>query len=310
MWRFISMNKYWKKAAAIVAVAGIALSATACSSSATLVSYKGGKITQDEYYKELKSSQAGKSTLANMIIYRALKQQYGKKVTQKQVDKEYNAYKKQYGSSFESALEQNGYTTSSFKKNIKTNLLTVAALKDIKKITSKQEQKAWKSYQPKVTVQHILVSKKSTAEDVIKQLKSGTSFATLAKKYSIDSATKNKGGKLTAFDSTDTTLDSDFKTAAFKLKNGEYTTTPVKTQSGYEIIKMIKHPSKGKFSDHKKEIDEQIYQSMEQDTTTMQSVIRTVLKKSDISIKDRDLSNVLSSYMSTTATTNSATSSN
>ncbi|MGV7406295.1 peptidylprolyl isomerase, partial [Mycobacterium kansasii] len=92
--------------------------------------------------------------------------------------------------------------------------------------------------------------------------------------------------------------DSDFKTAAFKLKNGEYTTTPVKTQSGYEIIKMIKHPSKGKFSDHKKEIDEQIYQSMEQDTTTMQSVIRTVLKKSDISIKDKDLSNVLSSYMS------------
>ena len=49
---------------------------------------------------------------------------------------------------------------------------------------------------------------------------------------------------------------------------------------------------------------------MEQDTTTMQSVIRTVLKKSDISIKDKDLSNVLSSYMSTTATTNSATSSN
>ncbi|KRL61894.1 peptidylprolyl isomerase PrsA [Lactobacillus psittaci] len=301
------MNKYLKKAAALVAVAGIALTATACSSSATLVNYKGGKITQDEYYKELKSSQAGKTTLANMIIYRALKQQYGKKVSQKEVNKEYNNYKKQYGSQFEAALEQNGYTTSSFKKNLETNLLTVAALKDIKKISAKQEQKAWKSYQPKVTVAHILVSKEDTAKDIIKQLKSGTSFSDLAKKYSTDSATKNKGGKLPSFDSTDTTLDSDFKTAAFKLKNGEYTTTPVKTQSGYEIIKMIKHPSKGKFADHKKQIDEQIYQSMEQNTSTMQSVIRTVLKRADVSIKDNDLKNVLSSYMSTSSTTTTNT---
>ena len=40
-------------------------------------------------------------------------------------------------------------------------------------------------------------------------------------------------------------LDSSFKTAAFKLKTGEITTTPVKTQYGYHVIKMIKHPAKG-----------------------------------------------------------------
>ncbi len=293
------MKNYIKKAAAAVAVAGVALSLSACSSnSKTVVSYKGGKITQEQYYDEMKKSQAGQSTLANMIINRALEEQYGNKVSQKQVDKQYNNYKKQYGSQFSAVLQQNGMTPSTFKQNLKTNLLSEAALKSVKKITKKQEQEAWKSYQPKVTVQHILVAKKSTANDIIKQLKDGKSFKSLAKKYSLDTATKNNAGKLPAFDSTDTTLDSSFKTAAFKLKSGEVTDTPVKSQSGYHVIKMISHPAKGKFADHKKAIDNEIYASMAQDQETMRAVIATVLKKADVSIKDNDLKNVLSSYVS------------
>lgn len=246
----------------------------------------------------MKKSQAGQSTLANMIINRALEEQYGNKVSQKQVDKQYNNYKKQYGSQFSAVLQQNGMTPSTFKQNLKTNLLSEAALKSVKKVTKKQEQEAWKSYQPKVTVQHILVAKKSTANDIIKQLKDGKSFKSLAKKYSLDTATKNNAGKLPAFDSTDTTLDSSFKTAAFKLKSGEVTDTPVKSQSGYHVIKMISHPAKGKFADHKKAIDNEIYASMAQDQETMRDVIATVLKKADVSIKDNDLKNVLSSYVS------------
>ena len=193
-------------------------------------------------------------------------------------------------------------TASSFKENLKTNLLSEQALKHIKKITKKQEQQAWKSYQPKVTVQHILVAKKSTAQDIIKQLKDGKSFSSLAKKYSLDTATKNKAGKLPSFDSTDNTLDSAFKTAAFKLKTGEVTSTPVKSQSGYHVIKMINHPAKGKFADHKKAIDDEIYASMAQDQSTMKDVIATVLKRADVSIKDSDLKDVLSAYVSTGAT--------
>ena len=293
------MKKYMKKAAAALAVAGVALSLSACSSgNKTVVSYKGGKITQEQYYDDMKKSQAGQSALANMIINRALEEQYGSKVSQKEVDKQYNNYKKQYGSQFSAVLQQNGMTASSFKQNLKTNLLSEAALKSIKKVTKKQEQEAWKSYQPKVTVQHILVAKKSTAEDIIKQLKDGKSFKSLAKKYSLDTATKNDAGKLPAFDSTDTTLDSSFKTAAFKLKTGEVTSTPVKSQSGYHVIKMINHPAKGSFKSHKKAIDDQIYASMAQDQETMRSVIATVLKRADVSIKDSDLKNVLSSYIS------------
>lgn len=299
-------KSYIKKAAVALAIAGIALSAAACSNqnNSTVASYKGGKITQQQYYDEMKKSQAGQSTLANMIINRTLEQQYGKKVSQKKVDKQYNNYKKQYGSQFSAVLQQNGMTPSSFKQNLKTNLLSEAALRDIKKVSKSQEQKAWKSYQPKVKVQHILVAKKSTAQSIIKQLKSGKSFASLAKKYSLDTATKNKAGKLPSFDSTDTTLDAAFKNAAFKLKTGQVTSSPVKSQSGYHVIKMINHPAKGSFASHKKAIDNEIYASMAQDQETMRAVISTVLKKSDVSIKDNDLKNVLSSYISTNALTN------
>ncbi len=297
------MKKYIKKAAAVIAVAGIALSTAACSSgNKTVASYKGGKITQQEYYDEMKKSQSGKTALANMLINHILEQQYGDKVSKKQVDKQYNNYKKQYGNQFEAVLQQNGMTVSSFKQNLKTNLLSEAALKDIKRISKSQEEKAWKAYQPKVTVQHILVSKKSKAEQITAELKNGKSFKSLVKKYSLDTGTKNNAGKLPAFDSTDTSLDPSFKAAAFKLKTGETTKSPIKSQSGYHIIRMIKHPAKGTFASHKKEIDNQIYQSMSQDQQTMHEVISKVIKKAGVDIKDKDLKDVLASYVSTPST--------
>ncbi|UZX30942.1 peptidylprolyl isomerase PrsA [Lactobacillus helsingborgensis] len=297
------MKKYIKKAAAVIAVAGIALSTAACSSgNKTVASYKGGKITQQEYYDEMKKSQSGKTALANMLINHILEQQYGDKVSKKQVDKQYNNYKKQYGNQFEAVLQQNGMTVSSFKQNLKTNLLSEAALKDIKKISKSQEEKAWKAYQPKVTVQHILVSKKSKAEQITAELKNGKSFKSLVKKYSLDTGTKNNAGKLPAFDSTDTSLDPSFKAAAFKLKTGETTKSPIKSQSGYHIIRMIKHPAKGTFASHKKEIDNQIYQTMSQDQQTMHEVISKVIKKAGVDIKDKDLKDVLAAYVSTPST--------
>lgn len=299
MWRIYFMKKYIKKAAAVIAVAGMALSTAACSNGGkTVASYKGGKITQQEYYDDMKKSQAGKTALANMIINRVLEQQYGNKVSKKQVDKQYNNYKKQYGSQFDAVLQQNGMTAASFKQNLKTNLLSEAALKDIKKISKSQEEKAWKAYQPKVTVQHILVSKKSKAEEITKELKNGKSFKSLVKKYSLDTGTKNNEGKLPAFDSTDTSLDPAFKNAAFKLKTGETTKSPVKSQSGYHVIRMIKHPAKGSFASHKKEIDDQIYQSMSQNQQIMHDVLAKVIKKAGVNIKDNDLKDVLAAYVS------------
>lgn len=305
------MNKQLKRIVVLAATAAIGLSTAACSSSPTVVNYKGGKITQDEYYTQMKNTSAGQSTLVSLIIYRTLKQQYGDKVSSKKINAEYNKYKKQYGSSFSSVLSYSGLTTDSFKQNLATNLYSIAALKDLKKVSTAQEKKWWKSYTPDVTVQHISTSSKSDAETVIKKLKSGTSFATLAKKYSTDTATKNKGGKLAAFDSTDTSLSSTFKKAAWKLKEGQYTTTPVKTSSGYEVIQVLKVAKKDSYANHRKFIDKQIYQTWAADSNTMTKIIGKVLKKANVEIKDKDLKskNLLSSYLNPSASTSASSAS-
>ncbi len=292
----------------IAGIAGIllAVSLAGCSSgSETVANMKGTKITKDEFYNEMKtSSTGGEATLRNMIVEKALEQQYGKKVSDAAVNKQYNSVKKQYtdaGQDFAAALSQNSLTEKSFKAQIKTSLLSEAALKAQKKPTEAQLKKQWKKYEPKITVQHILVAKEDTAKEVIAALQKDNTeanFKKLAKQYSTDTATASTAGKLAAFDNTDTQLDSTFKAAAFKLKKaGDFTTTAVKTSYGYHIIRAIKVPAKGKMSDHKKDLTDQLYKTWESDETIMTGVIKKVLTKADVNIKDSDLKNVLSVYL-------------
>lgn len=304
------MMKKW-----ILGFTGLAVAVllAGCSSS-TVASMKGDKITQKEYYDALKKSYAGQQELRTLIVSKALEQQYGDKVSSAKVKKQFNAMKAQYGSTFDSTLSQNGYTESSFKDQIRTSMLSEVALKDLKKPTTKQIKKQYKSYEPKIEVQHILVKTKAQAEKIISQLKGHNTtayFGKLAKKNSTDTGTKNNEGKIgSSFDNTDTQLDSTFKAAAFKLKQGEYTTTPVKTSYGYHIIRSIKNPGKGSLSDKatKKAVSDQIYTTWESDTTVMNKVIAKVLKKANVQIKDSDLKNVLSTYLGTSSS--SSTSSN
>lgn len=273
-----------------------------CSGNKTIATLKGGRITEEEYYKEMKDSSSGKQTFQTMIITKALEGQYGKDVSAKEVNNKYNKLKSQYGSSFSSFLQQSGMTTAQFKKRIRFNLLTKAALKKNKTITTAQLKKEWKSYQPKIQVAQILVSKEDTAKEVITKLQNGEDFAKLAKEYSTDSATKDKGGKMAAFDNDSTSIDTDFKTAAYKLdKVGDYTSTPVKTSYGYSVIQLVKKPSKGKMSDHTAELKSKIYASWMQDSTVMQKVISKVLKRADVSIKDNNLKDVLSGFISSSS---------
>lgn len=283
----------------LVALAGVLMSFTlvACGSK-SVATTNGGKVTESEYYSSLKNTSSGKQVLQQMILNKVLEKEYGDKVKASAVNKEFNNYKKQYGSSFDSVLQQNGTTAAQLKKDIRSNLLLKEAVRANTKFTDAKMEKQFKTFQPKVTVNAILVEKESTAKDVIKQLDDKKSFSSLAKKYSTDTATKNKGGRQEAFDNTNTTLDSSFKTAAFKLKNGEYTKTPVKTQYGYYVIQMVNHPAKGKWQDHKAELKDQIVDSEMNNSDTLHSVVSKVLKKGNVHIEDKDLNDVLSDYIS------------
>ncbi len=100
------------------------------------------------------------------------------------------------------------------------------------------KQYAGKPGEPQVHARHILVDSEAKAKDVIKQLQAGAKFEDLAKKYGDpkDAATQ-QGGDLGTFKRGD--MLPEFSDAAFKLKKGEYTTTPVKTRYGWHVIQVL-----------------------------------------------------------------------
>ena len=85
----------------------------------------------------------------------------------------------------------------------------------------------------KVKVSHILVKKKSEADNILKEMEKGADFAELAKKYSLCPSGK-KGGSLGFF--TRGKMVKEFEKAAFSLAKGEMSGA-VKTEFGYHIIK-------------------------------------------------------------------------
>ncbi len=109
-----------------------------------------------------------------------------------------------------------------------------------KKVTPERMQQRYeerlKSMPPEeeVHARHILVATEDEAKAVIADIKKGVSFDKLAKEKSTDKASGAEGGDLGWFKKSD--MVKEFAEAAFGLKKGELSETPVKTQFGYHVI--------------------------------------------------------------------------
>ena len=87
-----------------------------------------------------------------------------------------------------------------------------------------------------VHARHILVASEDEAKAIIVELKKGGDFNKLAQDKTTDPSGKTSGGDLGYFTKED--MVPEFADAAFKLKPGEYTDAPVKTQFGWHVIKL------------------------------------------------------------------------
>lgn len=87
-----------------------------------------------------------------------------------------------------------------------------------------------------VKARHILVKTEKEAKDIIELLNKGGDFNKLAAEKSTDAASATQGGDLGYF--TKKTMVKPFADAAFAMKAGDYSKTPVKSDFGYHIIKV------------------------------------------------------------------------
>ena len=121
---------------------------------------------------------------------------------------------------------------------------------------------------------------RTQAQDLIAQLKKGADFAELAKKYSQDEGSAKKGGDLDYFPRGQ--MVKEFDDVAFKLKPGEMTDEPVKSQFGYHIIKVVdrKPATQKSLADVRGQIEDQLkWEQAQAEAQKLADQIASELKK-------------------------------
>ena len=90
-----------------------------------------------------------------------------------------------------------------------------------------------------------VAAKRKQADDLLKQIRAGADFATLAKQYSEDPGSKVNGGELPEFSRGQ--MVPEFEATAFSLTNNQVSDV-ITTQFGYHILKLIDKTAAKKFA--------------------------------------------------------------
>ncbi|MCM3735234.1 peptidylprolyl isomerase PrsA [Bacillus cytotoxicus] len=269
-----------KKAMLALAVTSV-FTLSACGTSDKVVTSKAGDVTKDEFYNAMKQ-QGGKKVLHSLVLEKVFIKNYP--VKDDAVNKEFDTYKKQYGDQFASLLTQSGMSEKQLKETIRGQLAMKEAVK--KSITDKEVKD---NYKPEIKASHILVKDEATAKKVKDELAQGKSFEDLAKQYSEDTGSKEKGGDLGYFGAGK--MVKEFEDAAYKLKKDEVS-DPVKSQFGYHIIKVTDIKELKPLDQEKDRIKNDLVDKKSQDAQFMTDLISKEIKKADVKIEDKDLKDI------------------
>lgn len=279
-----------------------------------LVKVDGKDFTAEDLYEELKK-QGGSTVMLNLVDEYIANTEI--KDTKEALDyaesyvANLKAQYEMYNYNFEEALASAGYDTEKDLINAvaKDHLLTLVAEKYIKnnEISDNEIKDYYNSnIYGSMHVRYILIKPEHTddmtaeqineaeenakkeAEEVIKKLDKGKKFEDLAKEHSDDASTASQGGLFDGF--TKDEVVEEFWNASMNLKDGEYTTSPVKSSYGYFVIYRIKQDEKPKLEDVKDEILDAILKSKETEDSNIVSKTWVKIRKSyNLDIVDTDI---------------------
>jgi foldase protein PrsA len=241
------MSKLIRTAAAVAtAIVGVTFSGCSGSSGGSggdIATVNDQHISKADFDRKLESSPTAKQVLTQMV-QQALIDQYGKDqkidISADAIAKKEADIKSKYPpGQFEAILRQQGLTETDVQNILRQQLIIEQAVgpqvkvsdADIKAYFDKNHATLDKPEQ--VRTRHILVADEKTADTIEAKLKAGGNFADLAKQYSTDPSTKDKGGELGFFGKGQ--MVPAFQAAAFSLPVGAIS-APVKSPFGWHII--------------------------------------------------------------------------
>jgi len=198
--------------------------------------------------------------LVTQEIAQAYAREHGITVTEREVEREIERIKDQLvrqaraqgqdigrEEAFRRALEQAGITEAQLREQIREQLPVQKVQERVAGDARPTEEEVRDYYEEnreaqfttpaQRCVRHILFNpdQRERAEEVKRRLEEGADFAELAREYSQDPGSREKGGDLGCIGRGETV--PNFEEAAFGAEEGEVV-GPVKTQFGYHVIKV------------------------------------------------------------------------
>ncbi|MGC1379694.1 MAG: peptidylprolyl isomerase [Candidatus Baltobacteraceae bacterium] len=268
-------------------------SLAACSSGGTVATVNGQPISESAFDARLASSPMGRTVLQQMVQDQLI-EQYAKNNNITVSDADITAREDQLKANFPSGawdemLKARGLSEADVRSALREQLILDKALAKDVTITPAQV----KAYFDKnhgsfdkpeqVTARHILVPNLDEAQKVETQLKAGQSFASLAKQYSTDPGTKDKGGELGTFRRGQ--MVPAFDKVAFTAPVGAIS-APVKSPFGYHIIQVESRTpgQKASLESATPQITDTLRQ--QQEAPLIQPFIQGLQQKADIKVND------------------------
>jgi foldase protein PrsA len=220
-------------------------SLAACASGGTIATVNGQPISQAAFDTKLEGTPLARTVLQQMV-QDALIDQYAKNNNITVSDADINAREDQIKQNFpagswDEMLKSRGLSEEDVHSALREQLILDKALGSQVKVTPAQitdyfdKNRATFDKPEQVTARHILVPNLAEAQKVEQLLKSGQNFADVAKQYSTDPGSKDKGGDLGTFKRGQ--MVPAFDKVAFSEPVNAIS-APVKSPFGYHIIQV------------------------------------------------------------------------
>ena len=304
--------KKFKKAILPVALSISVIGLAGCSSGGTkYISSKAGDVTEKDIVESIGANQLSKAA-TSMMIQKVLLDKYKNKIDEKVIDEQLKKAQEQYGGKdkFEQILKQQGFTLDKYKDGLKVKAAQTLMINEYAGITEDKIKESYEKNKHQYHLAHILISVKSNsnpnglsdeeakkkAEEVLKKVKDGGDFASLAKEYSNDTENASSGGDLGWSSKENTKFVSEFSNAAYSL-NKDQVSDVVKTPFGYHIIKVL-DTKDSSYDELKTSLEEKAAeQAVKSDNTIVSKALKKLFEEYNVKSDNSDVEAYIKSML-------------